>query len=87
MSKDYTIEKLHKFYNVEKWKKALRIAEIRKETNCTYEQAEQIHNEEQAKKDMRALFHDLCKHGKWHKIQNGNRAGKSQDGLPPIIAY
>ena len=34
-----------------------------------------------------ALFHDLCKHGKWHKIQNGNRAGKSQDGLPPIIAY
>ena len=53
MSKDYTIEKLHKFYNVEKWKKALRIAEIRKETNCTYEQAEQIHNEEQAKKDMR----------------------------------
>ena len=39
--------------NVEKWKKALRIAEIRKEINCTYEQAEQIHNEEQAKKDMR----------------------------------
>ena len=37
--------------------------------------------------DSTALFHDLCKHGKWHKIQNGNRAGKSQDGLPPIIAY
>ena len=36
---------------------------------------------------LMALFHDLCKHGKWHKIQNGNRAGKSQDGLPPIIAY
>ena len=35
----------------------------------------------------RALFHDLCKHGKWHKIQNGNRAGKTQDGLPPVIAY
>ena len=34
-----------------------------------------------------ALFHDLCKHGKWHKIQNGNRAGKSQGGLPPVIAY
>ena len=34
-----------------------------------------------------ALFHDLCKHGKWHKIQNGNRAGKSRIGLPPIIAY
>ena len=34
-----------------------------------------------------ALFHDLCKHGKWHKIQNSDRAGKSQDGLPPVIAY
>lgn len=34
-----------------------------------------------------ALFYDLCKHGKWHKIQNGNRAGKSQGGLLPIIAY
>lgn len=34
-----------------------------------------------------ALFHILCKHGKWHKIQNGNRAGKSRGGLPPIIAY
>ena len=38
--------------NVEKWKKALRIAEIRKETNCTYEQAEQKYNDEKAKKDM-----------------------------------
>ena len=46
-------EKECKRCNVEKWKKALNIAEIRKETNCTYEQAEQIHNEEQAKKDMR----------------------------------
>ena len=36
--------------NVEKWKKALRIAEIRKELNCTYEQAEQIYNDEKAKK-------------------------------------
>ncbi len=53
MSKDYAIEKLHKIHNVEKWKKALRIAEIRKETNCTYEQAEQIYNDEKAKKDMR----------------------------------
>ena len=34
-----------------------------------------------------ALFYDLCKHRKWHKIQNGNRAGKSQGGLLPIIAY
>ena len=34
-----------------------------------------------------ALFYDLCKHGKWHKIQNGNRAGKSQGCLLPIIAY
>lgn len=34
-----------------------------------------------------ALFYDLCKHGKWHKIQNGNRAGKPQGGLLPIIAY
>ena len=38
--------------NVEKWKKALRIAEIRKETDCTYEQAEQVYNDEKAKKDM-----------------------------------
>lgn len=36
--------------NVEKWEKALRIAEIRKEWNCTYERAEQIHNEEKVKK-------------------------------------
>ena len=34
-----------------------------------------------------ALFYDLCKHRKWHKIQNGNRAGKAQGGLLPIIAY
>lgn len=52
MSKDYTIEKLHKVYNVEKWKKALRIAEIRNRTQCTYEQAEQIYNDEKSKKDM-----------------------------------
>lgn len=39
--------------NIEKWKKALRIAEIRKETQCTYEKAEQIYSEEKAKKDMR----------------------------------
>ena len=32
--------------NVQKWKKALRIAEIQKEINCTYEQAEQIYNKE-----------------------------------------
>ena len=36
---------------------------------------------------LETLFHDLCKHGKWHKIQNGDRAGKSRIGLPPIIAY
>ena len=34
-----------------------------------------------------ALFYDLCKHRKWHKIQNRNRAGKAQGGLLPIIAY
>ena len=44
-------EKECKRCNVEKWKKALHIAEIRKETNCTYEQAEQIYNDEQSKKD------------------------------------
>ena len=37
--------------------------------------------------NAKALFYDLCKHGKWHKIQNGNRAGKSQGCLLPIIAY
>ncbi len=52
MDKDYTIEKLHKIYNVEKWKKALRIAEIRKETNFTYGKAEQVYNDEKSKKDM-----------------------------------
>ena len=41
--------------NVEKWKKALRIAEIRKELSCTYEQAEQIYNDEKAKKDMQKI--------------------------------
>lgn len=35
----------------------------------------------------KALFYDLCKHRKWHKIQNRNRAGKAQGGLLPIIAY
>lgn len=53
MSKNYTIEKLHKIYNVEKWKKALRIAEIRADKNCTYEKAEKIYNAEKSKKDMR----------------------------------
>ena len=38
--------------NVEKWKKALRIAEIQKEINCTYEQAEQIYNEEQSQNQV-----------------------------------
>ena len=33
------------------------------------------------------LFHLLCKRENWHKIQNGNRAGKSPGGLPTIIAY
>ena len=42
-------EKECKRCNVEKWKKALRIAEIRKEINCTYEQAEQIYNNEKSK--------------------------------------
>lgn len=51
MSQDYTIEKLHKIYNVDKWKKALRIAEIRADKICTYEQAEKIYNDEQNKKD------------------------------------
>ena len=26
-------------------------------------------------------IYDLCKHGKWHEIQNGNQAGKSRIGL------
>ena len=43
--------------------------------------------ESNASRGLVALFYDLCKHGKWHKIQNGNRAGKSQGGLLPIIAY
>ena len=37
--------------NIEKWKKALRIAEIRAYKICTYEQAEKIYNDEQNKKD------------------------------------
>ena len=41
--------------NVDKWKKALRIAEILREINCTYEQAEQIYNDEIAKKDMQGF--------------------------------
>ena len=44
-------EKECKQCNVDKWKKALRIAEIRKETNDTYEQAKQIYSKEQNKKD------------------------------------
>ncbi len=32
--------------NVDKWKKALRIAEIRKAENCNYDEAEQIYNQE-----------------------------------------
>ena len=52
MSGDSNYEKECKRCNVEKWKKALRIAEIRIEKNCTYEQAEQIYNDEKAKKDM-----------------------------------
>ena len=39
-------EKECKRCNVEKWKKAHRIAEIQKEINCTYEQAEQTYNKE-----------------------------------------
>ena len=45
-------EKECKRCNVEKWKKALRIAEIRADKFCTYEQAEKIYNDEKAKKDM-----------------------------------
>ena len=50
MSENYTTQKLHKIHNVEKWKKALRIAEIRAEKHCTYEKAEKIYNKEQRKK-------------------------------------
>ena len=32
--------------NVDKWKKALRIAEIRQAQNCTYDKAERIYNQE-----------------------------------------
>lgn len=44
-------EKECKRCNIAKWKKALRIAEIRNRTQCTYEQAEQIYDEN-SKKDM-----------------------------------
>ena len=44
-------EKEYKRCNVEKWKKALRIAEIRADKICTYEKAEKIYNDEQNKKD------------------------------------
>ena len=50
MCNDSNYKKECKRCNVEKWEKALRIAEIRKETNCTYEQAEQVYNDEKAKK-------------------------------------
>lgn len=52
MCNDSNYEKECKRCNVEKWKKALRIAEIRKEMKFTYEQAQQIYNDEKAKKDM-----------------------------------
>lgn len=38
--------------NIEKYRKAFRIAQIRNEKHCTYEQAEQVYNDEQSKKDM-----------------------------------
>ena len=44
MCNDSNYKKERKRCNVEKWEKALRIAEIRKEANCTYEQAEQVYN-------------------------------------------
>lgn len=53
MCSDSDYEKEYIRCNVEKWKKALRIAEIQKELNYTYEQAEQKYTDEQAKKDMR----------------------------------
>lgn len=53
MSKEYTAEELQRIYNVEKWKKALRIAEIKAEKHCDYSQAEKIYNTEKSKKDMR----------------------------------
>lgn len=52
MSGDSNYEKECKRCNVEKWKKALRIAEIRADKHCTYEKAEKIYNAEQNKKDM-----------------------------------
>ena len=53
MCSDSDYEKEYIRCNVEKWKKALRIAEIQKELNYTYEKAEQKYTDEQAKKDMR----------------------------------
>ena len=58
MCNDSNYEKECLRCNVEKWKKALRIAEIRADKHCTYEKAEKIYNAEQkyndekAKKDM-----------------------------------
>ncbi len=53
MSNDSNYEKECIMCNVEKWRKALRIAEIRADKFCTYEQAEKIYNAEKSKKDMR----------------------------------
>lgn len=52
MSVNNDYEKECERLNVEKWKKAHRIAEIRNKSKCTYEQAEKIYNAE-SKKDMR----------------------------------
>ena len=54
MCNDSNYEKECKRCNVDKWKKALRIAEIRKEMKFTYEQAQQIYIDEKAKKDMQS---------------------------------
>lgn len=51
---DSNYEKECKRCNIKRFRKALRIAEIRKETNCNYEQAEQIYNDEKVKKDMQS---------------------------------
>ena len=53
MCRDSNYEKECFRCNVDKWKKALRIAEIIAEKHCTYEKAEKIYNTEQSKKDMR----------------------------------
>ena len=52
MCSDSDYEKEYIRCNVEKWKKALRIAEIRADKHCTYEKAEKIYNAEKNKKDM-----------------------------------